>query len=129
MVKKKKKVNNFVYWTPRILSVIFIIFLSLFSFDIFDMELGFWRTILGLFMHNLPSLILLGAVLVSWKKNEIVGGIVFILAGLFYFLMILINLLKNSPEEVYELFWTLIITGPALLIGILFLINWYKRKN
>jgi hypothetical protein len=129
LIMVKKRVSKFIYWFPRILAVIFILFLSLFSLDIFDMQLGFWGTILGLLMHNIPSLILLAALLISWKKHEIVGGIVFILAGVIYFLINLINTLKNSSGELSKLFWGLLISGPAILIGILFLINWFKEDN
>ncbi len=68
----EKKINKFIYWTPRIASIAFILFLALFSLDIFDMKLGFWGTVAGLFMHNIPSLVLLAVLLISWKY-EIVG--------------------------------------------------------
>ena len=119
----EKKINRFVYWTPRILSIIFILFLALFSLDIFDLKLGFWQTILGLFMHNLPALILLVVLLISWKY-EIVGGIAFILAGLLYIIRLMMN-----PFEWYMLSWSLTIAGPAFFIGILFFINWFKKKK
>lgn len=115
----KQKINKFIYWTPRILSIIFLCLLALMSLDIFDMNLEFWETILGLFMHNIPVIILLIVLLISWKY-EIVGGIAFILAGLFYIIISLIN----SFGDIIS--W-LIISGPAFLIGILFLICW-KRK-
>jgi len=123
----EKKINKFVYWTPRILSIIFILFLAIFSLDVFDMKLGFWGTVLGLFMHNIPVFILLAVLLISWK-HEIVGGVVFILAGALYIVMILMNVLRNSFEW-YMLSWILTIAGPAFLIGILFIINWLKKRN
>ena len=123
----EQKINKYIYWTPRILSIIFICFLAIFSLDIFDMELGFWGIVLGLFMHNIPVFILLFVLIISWKR-EIVGGIVFILAGVLYLVIILIKFLKN-PSEWYMLFWTLQISGPAFLIGILFLIGWFKKKK
>ena len=119
----KKKINKYLYWTPRILSIIFILFLALFSLDIFEMNLGFWGTILGLFMHSLSSLFLLIILVISWKY-EIVGGIFFILAGLLYILFLLRN-----PFELYMIAWALQISGIAFLIGILFLINWVKKKR
>lgn len=121
--KQLKTENKFIFWTPRILSIIFILFLTLFSLDIFSMNLGFWETILGLFMHNIPSILLTIILIISWK-HEIVGGITFILAGLFYILLILRN-----GFEWYMLSWSLTISGPAFLIGILFLIGWFKKKN
>lgn len=118
----EKRINSLIYWTPRILSTLFILFLALFSLDVFDGNYGFWGTILGLFMHNIPSLALTIVLIISWKY-EIVGGIVFILAGLLYIVSLLIK-----PFEWYMLSWPVIISGPAFLIGILFLVGWYKKR-
>jgi len=123
----EKKINKFIYWTPRILSIIFICFLALFSLDVISPELGFWQIVVGLFMHNIPVFILLAVLLISWK-HEIVGGVVFILAGILYILILLTNILRN-PSEWYVLFWALQISGPAFFIGILFIVNWIKKRN
>lgn len=120
----KKKINKFTYWTPRILGIIFILFLMMFSLDVFQPGLTVWQITIGLFMHNLPALILLIFLIISWKY-EIIGGIVFILAGLLYTLL----LATSSHFEWYMLIWSLTISGPAFLVGILFLINWFKKKN
>ena len=120
-----KKRLDLLFWAPRILAILFILFLAIFSLDIFDENLGFWGTILGLFMHNLPSLVLIAVLVVSWKR-EIVGGIAFILAGLLY---IVITLLFKHPLEWYMLTWFLLISGPAFLIGILFLLGWRAKKH
>ena len=122
--QNKKRVNRFVYWTPRILCILFLLFLALFSLDIFDANYDFWGTVLGLFMHNIPVFILLGVLIISWKY-EIVGGIVFILAGLLY----IITTIGRVDEWYIALSWSLTIAGPAFLIGILFLINWYLKKR
>ena len=119
----KKKVDKLIFWTPRVLSIIFILFLALMSLDIFDMDLGFWGTILGLFMHNIPTLILLAVLLISWKY-EIVGGIVFNLAGLLYIIRV-----RTPPDWRIALSWYLTIAAPAFLIGILFLIGWFRKKK
>jgi len=120
----KKKINKYLYWTPRILSIIFILFLTMFSLDVFSSDLSFWQIALGLFMHNIPTFILIAVLIISWK-HEIIGGIVFILAGLFY----IIILLMNSQLEWYMLSWSILIAGPAFLIGILFLIGWFKKRK
>ena len=119
----KKKISKLVYWTPRILSIIFIFFLALMSLDVFSSELSFWETVVGLFMHNIPALVLLVVLLISWKY-EIVGGIAFILAGLLY----IVALMRN-PFEWYMISWAIQISGVAFFIGILFLINWFKKKK
>jgi len=75
-------------------------------------------------MHNIPSLILLAVLIISWKY-EIFGGIVFILAGLFYIFL----LLFRAQFEWYMLSWIIIVAGPAFLIGILFIIGWVKKNK
>jgi len=121
--KSKKSINRFIYWTPRILSILFIAFLALMSLDVFSMELSFWETVVGLFMHNIPALALLVVLLISWKY-EIVGGIAFILAGLLY-----IVVLMRNPFEWYMLSWAIQIAGTAFFIGILFIVNWKMKKK
>ena len=118
----KKGHNKLLFWIPRILGIIFVLFLMMFSLDVFEPELTAWQIIIWLFMHNIPAFILLVVLLISWKY-EIVGGVVFILAGLLYILMLAIN----PKFEWYMLSWSITIAGPAFLIGTLFLINW--RKN
>ena len=120
----KNSVGKVLYWTPRILSLLFVAFLMLFSLDVFDENLGFWGTLLGLFMHNLPALILLALAIVAWKR-EIVGGIAFIAAG---FLYIIVTLVRGVPWYLV-ISWSMIISGPAFLIGALYLVGWSKRKK
>lgn len=120
--EKHPGVSNFVYWTPRVLGIFFVIFLGLMSLDVFN-GAGFWETAVGLFMHNIPALILLVVLIISWKR-EIVGGVVFVLAGLLYIAL----LLRNSFEW-YFLVWAIQISGVAFLIGGLFLVGWNKKKK
>jgi hypothetical protein len=124
----KKKINKFIYWTPRILSILFLLFLAMFSLDVFDGNYEFWGTVLALFMHNIPVFILAIILWISWK-NEIVGGIVYVLAGLFYITQLAITMYNNPPFHWYYLSWSLTIAGPALFIGILFLVGWIKKKK
>jgi len=123
----RKTVSKFVYWTPRILSIILVLFLTIFSWDVFDENLGFWQTVLGLLIHNIPALLLAAIVWISWKY-EIVGGIVFILAGIFYIAWLLMTAITTSFEW-YYLLWAVQISGIAFFIGILFLVGWRKKKK
>ncbi len=121
------KIKPWIYWTPRILSIIFILFLALMSLDVFETGLSFWQTIGALLMHNIPALILLIVLLIAWKY-EIVGGVAFILAGLLYITLIVIDALKNQFEW-YMISWTVQISGIAFFIGILFLIGWVRKMR
>ncbi|MDH3353277.1 MAG: hypothetical protein OEL87_02415 [Nanoarchaeota archaeon] len=122
----KKERNNFIYWTPRILSIIFIIFLTMFSLDIISPELTFWQILLGLFIHNIPVFILTALLIISWK-HEWVGGATFILAGILYIIIILTNIGQQRWQIL--LIRAIIIAGPAFLIGALFTIGWIKKAR
>lgn len=115
--------NKFIYWTPRILGIMFVIFLMIFSLDVFEPGLTVWQIAIGLFIHNIPALFLLVMLIISWK-HEIVGGVTFILAGFLYILL----LAMNPKFEWYMLSWSVTIAGPAFLVGTLFTINWYKKR-
>ena len=122
----KKKINKFIYWTPRILCILFLLFLAIFSLDVFDENLGFWGTVLGLFMHNIPVFVLAIVLWISWKY-EIVGGIVFILAGILFMIS---SVARQAPDPWYiALAVSLIIAVPAFMIGILFLMGWFKKRK
>lgn len=121
-----QKLWKFIYWAPRILAIIFLLFLMIFSFDVFGQGYGFWGTALAFFMHNIPVIILGIIIAISWKY-EIVGGIAFILAGLLYITTLIIKAFTGSFEW-YMLSWSLLISGPAFLVGALFLVNWLKKK-
>jgi len=121
----ENNINKKLYWTPRILAILFIIFLALMSLDVFSPGLNFWQTIKALLIHNIPVFILLAILLVSWKY-EIIGGVAFILAGIFYIAMILMTIIATGFEW-YYLSWAIQISGIAFLIGTLFLVGWFKK--
>ncbi len=73
-----KIVKKIVYWLPRILAIFYICFFGVFAFDVF----GKPQWLLALFMHLIPSIVLLLFTVVAWKKER-VGGILFCLAGVF----------------------------------------------
>lgn len=122
-----KKISKFVYWTPRILSIIFIFFLALMSLDVFSSESDLKSILIGLFFHNIPALFLLITLLISWR-HEIVGGVVFILAGILYIVQVLINV-SMGQFEWYMLSYVLMISGPAFLIGALFIMGWFGKRK
>lgn len=120
--------NKFIFWTPRLLSIFFILFLSLFSLDVFEGHYGFLGTLLALLIHNIPTFILVAILIISWK-HELVGIWAFTFAGLSYVVLILIDLLISSKFEGYMISWSLIISGPLFLIAYLFYLNWKIRRK
>jgi hypothetical protein len=112
------KKNKFLYWLPRILSLLWIAFFLLFSLDVFVEDYTFLEMLVGFFMHNIPTLILGGLTWLAWKKEKI-GGIIFIL------LSIVFTIFFKTYTNIFSI---LTITGVPLLIGILFLVNHFKKK-
>lgn len=121
---KKPQVSKWLFWTPRILSIIFILFLTLFSFDVIDLGYGFWMTVGAFLIHSTPSIILLITLLIAWKY-EWVGAAMFLLAGVAYIILVC----TRSSFQWYMISWSLIIAGPAFATGILFWLNWHAKKR
>jgi len=114
--------NNKLYWAPRILTICFILFLAVFSLDVFDEanNYTFWQTVGALLMHNILVFIILIVFLFSWKKGKMIG-VILIVFGLIYTSIILYNALNQF--EYYQIAWVLTIAGPAFVTGILYFIG------
>src|SRR3989344_3123701 len=121
-LKSNGGISKKLYWAPRVLSILFILFLTMFSFDVFEPGLKWWEMAIGFLMHNIPVLVLTIALVISWRR-EIVGAVVFFVAGLLYIALIL----TNKHFEMVMLTWILFISGPAFIVAVLFLINWNKK--
>lgn len=109
--------NKKLFWTPRILAIIYILFLSLFALDAFTGEGPFYRELLGFVFHLLPSFILLMALAASWKY-PVHSGLAFMVFSLLF------TLYFNTYENILTF---LTISLPLALIGVLFIISHVKR--
>jgi hypothetical protein len=114
-----KPTKQILFWTPRILCILFALFLSMFSFDVFDEGYNFWQAIFAFIMHNIPTALVIIILLFSWRW-EWIGGILFVALGILY---IIASLGKFNLDAF------LLISGPLFLIGILFFINWFYRAE
>ena len=116
---KKRRDKGAMYWIPRILAIVYILFISMFALDIFDSYTRFVDVIVGLFMHLIPSFLLIIALVIAWKKER-TGGIVFISLG------ILMILWFRTYDQIINF---LTISFPVLVIGTLFIISDYIKKR
>ncbi len=114
------------FWTPRVLSIIFLAFLSLFALDVFEGRLGFWQTMQALFMHLIPVFVLLVILILAWRW-EWIGAAFYGLAGLFYVGWVVLTPRPFPPVQ--RLVMIILIAGPALVIAALFLANWLRRSG
>jgi hypothetical protein len=113
------------FWAPRALSIAFIGFLSLFALDVFGGGYGFWKTLLALTMHLIPTFVLIAALVLAWRW-EWIGATIYAAAGMLYVILVLLWPPRPIPPAV-KLVWILTIAGPAFVIAALFLANWMKR--
>jgi len=109
-----------VFWAPRVLGILLIVFISLFALDVFDMGLSPSEVIVALFMHLIPSMLLAILLAVAWKY-ELIGGIVYLLFALWYSVTIV---MEGAPPT-----YIVIIAGPVYLIGGLFIENWRRKRK
>jgi hypothetical protein len=107
------------FWAPRILCVLFAPFLSLFALDVFGEHLGFWKTVLALAIHLIPTWIVLAVLVLTWRR-EWAGAIVFNLLALAYLVMAW----GRFHWSAYAL-----ISGPLCIVGVLFLLSWRYRAD
>ena len=98
--------------------MLYAAFLSMFALDVFGEGCGFWRTILALMVHLIPTGLLLVALLIAWRW-EWAGALMFVGLGALYSARVF----HHHPG------WILTIAGPLFLVGVLFLIDWLLRRE
>ena len=110
--------NKVLYWAPRVLSILFVGFLCLFSFDSF-VKFNGWETILAVLAHWLiPAIILLGTI-IAWKR-DLFGALLFFFFAIYYVFMVGFNRHWS---------WYASISGPAVIIAILYLFSWFQDRK
>jgi hypothetical protein len=115
-----KTIKQILFWTPRAAGILFVAFISLFAFDVFEEGFGFWGTLLALFMHLLPSILLAVAIYIAWKR-EWVGAVLFIGWAVWY---VVAFRAREFPWVTYA-----VIAGIPAVIGLLFLSGWIWRDQ
>jgi hypothetical protein len=113
--------NKILFWIPRVIAILAVAFLTLFSLDCFGSGQSLKNQVYCFLMHNIPSLILIFILIYFWRKDLILG-ILFIVAAF---------VLAIRFDGFGKNWGVLIIAAPILLAGILYLINYFleKRKN
>jgi hydrogenase-4 membrane subunit HyfE len=111
-------VEKVFYWLPRIASIGFVLFLSVFALDVFTAPFE-PVMLVGFLVHLIPSFILLGAVLLAWRY-ELVGTIMFLGFATLY----LWDIGFTRPWS-----WYAGIVAPAAIVGVLFLLSWFLRRH
>jgi hypothetical protein len=96
------------YWLPRTLVILFIAFISLFAFDVFNEPQWF----LALLIHLIPSFTLTAITFLAWR-HERSGGFLFLATAL----------------TMAVFFRSVIIAVPVFITGLLFITQDYSSRD
>lgn len=109
--------RSIIVWSARVLAMAGILFVSAFALDVLGTGLPLPEIALALFIQLLPGLALAVILAITWR-NEWLGGILFVLAGLSPFVLF------SNPKWV-----NLMLGSPFLLSGLLFLTSNYMKPR
>jgi hypothetical protein len=106
-------------WTPRVLCILYAVFISLFALDAFSPNRRLAENLLALAMHLIPTAVVLIVLAVAWRWAW-VGAVVYAGLGILYLVMFR----GRFDWSAYAM-----IAGPLFLTGALFLISWTYRRE
>lgn len=111
--------RRLLFWTPRVVALLFAAFLSLFALDVFGQGASWWETLLALLIHLIPVFVLLGGITLAWRW-EWVGALILGGWAIFY----VASAWGSFGFSVY-----LTVAVLPFVLGMLFLLNWLYRAE
>jgi hypothetical protein len=109
------RLAKIIHWAPRIAAILIILFISLFSLDVFEMDASPLELLGGFLIHNIPAIGMIVLLILAWKR-PVVGFVAFLAAGaLFAFAFV---------REASALPNLLLFVFPILLVAGLFYADW-----
>ena len=116
------------FWAARILCILAILFISLFTLDSFASDQTFWQNTAAFLMHLIPSFVLLAILIIAWKWEK-TGGIILTIIGLAFSIFLFIFNYKRNHSVATSLLITLTLAVPFVLSGILFIVCHFRKKK
>jgi hypothetical protein len=105
-------------WAPRVLGILVSLLVAAFALDAFSEGKAFADAALEFLVHLIPAGILLTLVAVSWRRPWI-GALTFMALAVLY----------ATAMARGRLDWVLVVSGPLLIVGALFLANWIEQRR
>ena len=116
-----KHLRRFLTWTPRVLTFLLIVFMSLFSFDAFTGNDPWYKMIFGFIIHSLPVMFLFLVWFISIHK-PLVGGTIYSIFALLFFLWMAIEQSRQGYAN------ALYFGVPFLFVGIFYYLDYKARQ-
>jgi hypothetical protein len=113
--KVSPRLEKIIHWAPRVAAILIIFFVSLFSFDVFEMEATPFELLGAFLIHNIPSIAMLLILVFAWKRPA-VGFVAFLIAGA-AFALFFVRSIDSLPSLI-------LFVLPILLIACLFYADW-----
>ncbi len=107
------------FWAPRILTIIFAAFLSVFALDVFDESRGLAQTAAALLLHLTPTFFIFLVLALAWRR-EWIATIAFAALGVLYI---------GWAWGRFPLTTYIVIAGPLFVMAALFYANWLRRSE
>jgi hypothetical protein len=109
------RLARIIHWAPRIAAIAIILFLGLFSLDVFDTQATPLELLGGFLIHNIPSIILIVLLILAWKR-PLIGFATFLIAAVLFIIFFV--------RSIYALQNFVLFVIPILLIAALFYADW-----
>jgi hypothetical protein len=126
-------------WVARILCILAIVFIGLWSVEATEEKVGLGRQILGFLMAPpfLMSVVLIIILIIAWKR-ELIGGILIAFIGLATGALTYILTYRrrlHMPSQGYRsiltaqaLNFSVMISLPLIIVGVLFIISYFLHR-
>ena len=109
------RLAKIIHWAPRVAAIMIVLFTSLFSLDVFEIEAPPLQLLGGFILHSLPSIAMIVLLVFAWKR-PVVGFVAFIIAGVLFAILFV--------RDIYALPNLLLFVFPILLVAFLFYADW-----
>jgi uncharacterized membrane protein YidH (DUF202 family) len=109
------RLAKLIHWAPRLAAILIILFVSLFSLDVFEMQAPPLELLGACLIHNLPSIGMLILLILAWKRPAL-GFVAFLVAAAL-FTVFFVRSIDSWPN-------LLLFVLPILLVAMLFYADW-----
>jgi hypothetical protein len=114
MIEQARDDERVLFWAPRLLGLLFAVFVSIFALDAFGEDRPLGQMLFTFVTHLVPAAVVAGVVLVAWRWS-LIGFFGFSALAAFY----MINAWGRFATPVYA-----VMAGPMVLTSVLFLLDW-----
>jgi hypothetical protein len=109
--------RGIVFWSPRVLTIVFALFLGVLATDVFGEKNDILWTLAAFFIHLIPAFIVAAVLALAWRR-EWIGVAAFAALGITDVIM----MWRRFPLAAYAA-----TAGPLFLNSVLFYLSWRER--